>query len=160
MCCITTAPSSAASNTSYFKNWCFVDSTPIHLLNCHNTAPPSGRMFTLEESPLTNSLNAGNSGIASLPSSRGKPVRFRSVFAGSISPMTPRYELWYLRHMSALSTVIMTPPLHEPLSLSFFKKWLMTQKVRIWHEIRSHVIIYYTLKVKVVTFTWSEFWSC
>jgi len=50
-------------------------------------------MFTLEESPLTNSLNAGNSGIAPLPSSRGKPVRFRSVFAGSISPMTPRYEL-------------------------------------------------------------------
>jgi len=70
-------------------------------------------MFTLEESPLTNSLNAGNSGIAPLPSSRGKPVRFRSVFAGSISPMTPRYELWYLRCMFALNTVSMTPSLHE-----------------------------------------------
>lgn len=142
VCCITTAPSSAASNTSDFKNWCFVDSTPIHLLNCHNTAPPSGRMFTLEESPLTNSLNAGNSGIAPLPSSRGKPVRFRSVFAGSISPMTPRYELWYLKHMSALNTVSMTHTLHEALSLSVFQKWLMTQKVTVCHEIWSHNILH------------------
>lgn len=79
-------------------------------------------MFNLEESPLTNSLNAGNSGIASLPSSRGKPVRFRSVFAGGISPMTPRYELLYLRHMFALNTLSMTPTLHDTLRLSVFRK--------------------------------------
>lgn len=90
-CCITIVPSSTVNDTCEYKNLCFLDSTPIQLLNCINTAPPSVRVFTPEESPLASHLNAGHSSIAPLPSTRGKPVRFRSIFSGSISPMTPRY---------------------------------------------------------------------
>ncbi|GFG36974.1 hypothetical protein Cfor_05395 [Coptotermes formosanus] len=79
-CCTVT---NSSSNTS--------EATVLNTISRYSLTPPSGRMFTLEESPLTNSLNAGNSGIASLPSSRVKPVRFRSVFSGGISPMTPSF---------------------------------------------------------------------
>lgn len=71
---------------------CFLDSTPIQLLSCFNSAAPSVRIFTPEESPLANPLNAGHSGVAPLPSTRAKSVRIRSIFSGGISPVTPRYE--------------------------------------------------------------------
>ena len=71
--------------------FCLFYSTPIQVLNCFNTAPPSVRAFTPEESPLGNPLIAGHSGIAPLSTTRGKPIRFRSIFAGGVSPITPRY---------------------------------------------------------------------
>lgn len=94
----------------------------MQLLNCCNTALPSVRVFTPEESPLVNPLNAGHSGIAPLPSAKGKPVRFRSIFSGGISPMTPRYGLGDTSTLSTLETVKnncgtyrsnVTPILHE-----------------------------------------------
>ncbi|XP_021937878.1 cell division cycle protein 27 homolog isoform X2 [Zootermopsis nevadensis] len=87
--CNNITNSSATNNEATVLNT--ISSTPVQLLNCFNTAPSSVRVFTPEESPLANPLNAGHSSIAPLPSPRGKPLRFRSIFSGGISPLTPSF---------------------------------------------------------------------
>ena len=62
------------------------------MLNSFNITQPSLRAFTPDDSPLSNPLNAGHSGIAPLTSTKAKSLRFRSIFSGGVSPMTPRYE--------------------------------------------------------------------
>ncbi|PSN43924.1 Cell division cycle protein 27 [Blattella germanica] len=103
--CNNSANTTTTTNEATLLNT--ISSTPIQLLNCFNTAPPSVRVFTPEENPLVNPLNAGHSGIAPLPSTRGKPLRFRGIFSGNISPMTPSFGVLPLENSSPCDSLQM-----------------------------------------------------
>ncbi|CAG2063428.1 unnamed protein product, partial [Timema podura] len=68
---------------------CF--STPIHVLNFFNSTGPNVRGFNLDESPLANTLNS--TGIGTFSSTRSRPTKFRSVFGGFNTPLTPSFGI-------------------------------------------------------------------